>query len=105
MTKRLFDVFIAGVALVVFSPLFMVAAIGVRLSGRGPVIYRTRRIGRNGVEFVMYKFRSMRVGPELAGSVVTAHRDPRVYPFGALLRATKIDELPQLINVLTGDMS
>jgi lipopolysaccharide/colanic/teichoic acid biosynthesis glycosyltransferase len=104
MTKRLLDVLLAGIALVVLAPLFALAAAGVRLSGRGPVIYRAPRIGRHGVQFTMYKFRTMRLGPR-PGSVVTAHRDPRVFLFGALLRATKIDELPQLVNVLRGDMS
>jgi lipopolysaccharide/colanic/teichoic acid biosynthesis glycosyltransferase len=105
MAKRLLDVTLAGVALLVLAPLLLVAAIGVRLSGPGPVIYRARRVGRDGEEFTMYKFRTMRVEPQPAASVVTAFRDPRVFPFGALLRATKIDELPQLVNVLRGDMS
>jgi lipopolysaccharide/colanic/teichoic acid biosynthesis glycosyltransferase len=105
VVKRLLDVLLAGAALLALAPVFVLAAIGVRLSGPGPVIYRAPRMGRNGVEFTMFKFRSMGVGPQLSRSVVTAHRDPRVFPFGALLRATKVDELPQLVNVLRGDMS
>ena len=105
MAKRLVDVLLAGIALLAVAPIIVLAAIGVRLSGRGPVIYRARRVGRNGREFTMYKLRSMRVEPNGSNSVVTAHGDARIFPFGAFIRVTKIDELPQLINVLRGDMS
>jgi lipopolysaccharide/colanic/teichoic acid biosynthesis glycosyltransferase len=105
MARRLLDVLLAALALIALAPLCVLAAAGVRLSGPGPIIFRAPRMGRGGHEFTMYKFRSMRVGSDVRGSVVTAHQDPRVFPFGALLRALKIDELPQLVNVLRGEMS
>jgi len=127
--KRLLDIVVAGAALVVVSPLLILAAIGIRLTSPGPVLYRAKRIGRDrrrglpdtrgagnlverrrqdgyhGREFTMYKFRTMRVDTGNNSSPITAAHDTRVFPFGAFLRATKIDELPQLINVLKGDMS
>jgi len=129
MTKRLLDVLVAGLALAVSSPLFIVAAVGILITSPGPIFYRAKRIGRDlrrarpdgsstaheserrrqdgyrGREFTMYKFRTMRVATGDAESPITAQNDSRVFPFGAFLRATKIDELPQLINVLKGDMS
>jgi lipopolysaccharide/colanic/teichoic acid biosynthesis glycosyltransferase len=127
MKRRLLDVLVAGLALTAASPLLLIAAVGIRLSSPGPVLYFARRIGRDrrkttrqveqrpgtperrqpgyrGREFTMYKFRTMHVGSGTA-SPITAHRDSRVFPFGAWLRATKIDELPQLFNVLKGDMA
>jgi lipopolysaccharide/colanic/teichoic acid biosynthesis glycosyltransferase len=129
MMKRLLDLFVAGFGLAVTSPLFLVAAIGIRLASPGPIFYRAKRIGRDlrrvnsavrsvapsaerrrqdgyhGREFTMYKFRTMRVDRAGQTHPITALNDSRVFPFGAFLRATKIDELPQLINVLKGDMT
>jgi len=126
--KRLFDAVIAFVVLVAVSPLLLVAAVGIKMTTRGPILYRAQRIGRDrrrnrtdrrsvsriserrraddyyGREFTMYKFRTMRVSAG-DGSPITAHDDSRVYPLGRFLRATKIDELPQLFNVLKGDMT
>jgi lipopolysaccharide/colanic/teichoic acid biosynthesis glycosyltransferase len=106
VVKRLFDVALTALALVASVPIFIVAALGIRLSSPGPVLYRATRAGRRGRLFVMYKLRTMenRSGL-LADSVVTAARDPRVFPFGALLRRSKLDELPQLFNILRGDMA
>lgn len=104
MVKRLFDVVAAALALIVVSPLLALAAIGIRWSSPGPVFYRARRTGRGGRPFVMYKLRTMDHAARV-GSAITAPQDTRVFPFGAWLRRTKVDELPQLVNVLRGDMS
>ena len=109
MVKRLFDVVCAGAALLVAAPLLGIAAIGIKLSDPGPVFFRARRVGYLGREFTMYKLRTMRNGHAkqgtAKGSLITGHRDDRVSSIGKLLRKTKIDELPQLFNVLVGDMS
>lgn len=104
--KRVLDVAAALVALVLLSPLFLAAAVLVRLSSKGPVIFKQARIGKDGKVFQIYKFRSMRVGAEGTGSGVYSEKgDPRVTGIGRFLRATSIDELPQLVNVLKGEMS
>jgi len=125
--KRVLDVMVASALLVVVSPVLLFAAAGIKLTSPGPVLYKARRIGRDrrrwtanghgsgraperrqpgyrGVEFTLYKFRTMRTAFE-PGAPITARIDARVFPFGAFLRATKIDELPQLINVIKGDMA
>jgi lipopolysaccharide/colanic/teichoic acid biosynthesis glycosyltransferase len=105
MAKRLFDMLVAATALVLLSPLFLAAAIGIRLSGRGPIFYRAKRLGRNGEPFVMHKFRTMRIDQTPTASAISARHDDRVFPFGRLLRRLKVDELPQLYDVLRGEMS
>jgi lipopolysaccharide/colanic/teichoic acid biosynthesis glycosyltransferase len=106
VVKRLFDLAVTALALVASVPILIVAALGIRLSSPGPVLYRAIRAGRRGRLFTMYKLRTMEVRePLLADSVITAARDPRVFPFGALLRRSKVDELPQLFNVLRGEMT
>lgn len=102
--KRLFDLVCAAVGLLLLSPFFAVIAVAVRLTSRGPVIYRARRVGRHGRLFDLLKFRSMYVS-SVPGAGITRAADPRVTPVGRILRATKLDELPQLINVLRGEMS
>ena len=104
MAKRLIDVLLAAAALVATAPLLAAAALGIRLSSPGPVLYRGVRVGRHGRPFRMYKFRTMHVNVA-SGSAITAKDDPRVFPFGAWLRRSKVDELPQLWNVLRGDMA
>ena len=104
MSRRIFDVLFAATALLVFSPILLLSAVGVRVCSPGPIIYRAKRAGRGGRTFVMYKIRTMHAAPQ-QGSVIAGHGDVRVYPLGKLLRATKIDELPQLWNVLRGEMS
>ncbi len=101
--KRAFDVAVSAVSLVVLSPLLIVVAVAIPLSSPGPAIYRARRVGKDGELFTMFKFRTMHVGA--GGSSVTTGDDPRIFPLGKLLRRLKIDELPQLFNVLRGDMS
>ena len=105
MVKRLADVTITMMLLLALSPLMIIAAAGIWLSGPGSIIYRAKRVGRNGRRFTMYKFRTMEVSAESKWSPITAKDDRRVFAFGAWLRRLKIDELPQLFNILKGDMS
>jgi lipopolysaccharide/colanic/teichoic acid biosynthesis glycosyltransferase len=103
--KRLFDLFCASVALLVLSPLLLAIAIIVRLDSPGPVLYRALRAGRYNVPFYMLKFRSMVVGADAMGGLSVGRNDPRVTRVGRFLRKYKLDELPQLLNVLKGEMS
>jgi len=103
--KRSFDVIVATIALVIVAPLLALAALMVKLSSRGPVFYRGTRVGLNGELFPMLKFRTMVVDAESLGGSATAADDPRITRFGKFLRRYKFDELPQLFNVLLGDMS
>ena len=105
MVKRLVDVTLAAFGLLVAAPLLAAAAVGIRLSSPGPVLYRARRAGRGGAPFLMYKLRTMHVDHGARQSTITGSADPRVFPFGAWLRRTKVDELPQLVNVLRGEMA
>ncbi|MGE4170300.1 MAG: sugar transferase [Candidatus Margulisiibacteriota bacterium] len=101
--KRLFDGLAAGVGLILLSPLLCLIALRIKISSPGPVLFRQIRMGRFGKPFTLYKFRSMVVDNKGLG--VTQENDPRITPIGKWLRATKADELPQLWNVLVGDMS
>jgi lipopolysaccharide/colanic/teichoic acid biosynthesis glycosyltransferase len=103
--KRAFDVCISGIALPLLSPLFLIIAVLVKLSSRGPVFFRQERVGLCGRPFSMFKFRSMVVDAPRLGSNVSPAGDPRVTRIGALLRRTYLDEMPQLLNVLRGEMS
>ena len=105
--KRTFDIVLSSVLLVVFSPVILACAIAVRLEDGGPAIYSQERIGRGGRPFMIYKFRSMRTDAESAGSprLYSGDGDPRLTRVGSFLRAHHLDELPQLWNVLRGDMS
>ncbi len=103
--KRLFDIFFSILGLVVLSPLFLVVAVWIKLDSRGPVFYRQVRVGRHNRDFRIFKFRSMRVGSDKGSLVTIGGRDPRITRSGYYLRKLKLDELPQLINVLKGDMS
>jgi lipopolysaccharide/colanic/teichoic acid biosynthesis glycosyltransferase len=100
-----FDICLAGTGLVLVSPCLVVVAILVKLADRGPIFYRQTRIGRHGKPFKIWKFRTMVVGAENMGGLVTAAHDPRMTAIGQMLRKTKIDELPQLWNVLRGDIN
>lgn len=104
MVKRLFDVLFATLAILLLAPVFLAAAVAIRITSPGPVLYQARRTGRGGADFAMYKFRTMHVVQQ-SHSVITGTHDARIFPVGRILRATKIDELPQLFNVLTGQMS
>ena len=103
--KRLFDILASGLGLLVLSPLFLVLAVWIPLDSPGPVFYRQTRVGRGGRDFRIFKFRTMRVGADKGSLVTIGGRDPRVTRVGAFLRRLKLDELPQLLNVLVGDMS
>lgn len=103
MAKRLFDLLVAAVALILLMPLLAVVAVAVRLDSPGPVFFRQERVGRHGVPFRIHKFRTMRDGAP--GLALTVGADPRITRVGAFLRRTRIDELPQLIDVLQGTMS
>jgi len=103
--KRAFDLLCSIPGIVILSPLLLVVAIAVRVSSPGPVIFRSRRVGRNGREFDLLKFRTMTKDAPQTGPAITFGRDRRITPLGAFLRGTKIDELPQLLNVVLGQMS
>lgn len=103
--KRALDLLLAALGLVVLAPVLLLAAACVRLSSPGPVFFRQERIGRNFQPFFILKFRSMVADAPARGAPITYGDDPRVTPIGRLLRKTKIDELPQLVNVLKGEMS
>ena len=105
MGKRAFDLLLAGLGLVLLSPLLLAVAIGIKLDSSGPVFYRQVRIGRHGVPFLIHKFRTMRHDPLRAGPQITVGHDARITRVGAFLRRTKLDELPQLFDVLRGTMS
>lgn len=103
MVKRLFDLTVAALALVLLAPLLAVVAAWIRLDSPGPVFFRQERVGRHGVPFRIHKFRTMREGA--AGLPLTVGADARITRAGAWLRRTRVDELPQLIDVLLGRMS
>jgi len=105
LVKRLFDVLASALGLLLLSPVLAVVAFAVKLCGGGPVFYRQRRVGQHGVPFDMWKFRTMIPNADQRGALVTKDRDDRITRAGRVLRKTKLDELPQLWNVLRGDMS
>jgi lipopolysaccharide/colanic/teichoic acid biosynthesis glycosyltransferase len=103
---RAFDVAVAALALAILSPVLLVAAIAIKLGSRGPVIYRQRRVGLGGVEFELFKLRTMVLGSDPVGiGTAVARNDPRVTAAGRVLRRTSLDEIPNLINVLRGEMA
>jgi lipopolysaccharide/colanic/teichoic acid biosynthesis glycosyltransferase len=103
--KRLFDLTVSAAGLLILSPVLLLVALLIKLDSQGPVFFRQERIGRNFRPFSIYKFRTMVVDAPQRGAAITAGGDPRITRFGRLLRKSKIDELPQLINVLRGEMS
>ena len=105
MLKRAFDVLGASVALVLLAPLLLLVALWVKLDSPGPVFFRQERVGRHGVPFRIHKLRTMRADAPALGLPLTVGADPRITRAGAWLRRTRIDELPQLIDVLQGTMS
>ena len=103
--RRVVDLVGAAFGLLLALPLLLVGALGVLLSSPGPVLYRARRVGIGGRLFTMYKLRTMHLATGNRGSLITGADDPRVFAWGRILRRLKIDELPQLVNVLAGDMA
>lgn len=103
--KRLFDIVLAIVLIVILSPLILVLAIIIKLTSEGPIFFRQTRITQYGREFRIFKFRTMVVNAEKIGTQVTVGADPRITKIGRLIRKTRLDEIPQLLNVLQGDMS
>lgn len=105
LAKRTFDVVTATAGLIILSPVIAVIAIAIKRGSKGPLVYRGTRVGMNGEPFHMLKFRTMVVDADKIGGSSTPEDDPRVTPIGKTLRKYKLDELPQLLNVLKGDMS
>lgn len=102
--KRLIDVVLSVLAIIVLSWLYLIIAILIKCTSKGPVLFKQDRIGKDGKVYQIYKFRSMKVGAEKSG-VYSDNKDPRVTGIGRFIRATSIDELPQLFNILKGDMA
>ena len=105
MVKRLFDIVASATALLFLGPVILLAAVAVRLSSKGPAFYCPKRAGVNGQPFTLFKLRTMHIDQGQNASAVTGVSDQRIFAFGSLLRKTKLDELPQLWNILIGDMS
>lgn len=103
--KRLFDIVMSGLGLLILSPLFLILAIWIKLDSKGPVFFRQSRVGKGNKDFRIFKFRSMRVGSDKGSQVTIGGHDPRITRSGYFIRKFKLDELPQLINVFIGDMS
>lgn len=103
--KRIFDIVSSGIGLILLSPIFLFLAIWIKIDSQGPVFYKQVRVGKNGKDFKIFKFRSMRQGSDKQGLITVGGRDPRVTNSGYYIRKYKLDEFPQLINVFIGDMS
>lgn len=103
--KRLFDIFSSAIVLVLLSPLLILLALAITIDSKGGVFYKQERIGKNGKAFMLYKFRSMRTGADRKGLITVGSNDDRTTKVGRFIRKYKLDELPQLINILKNDMS
>jgi exopolysaccharide biosynthesis polyprenyl glycosylphosphotransferase len=104
--KRLLDIVLSLIGLIITSPIFLIVAVSIKLTDHGPVFYRQKRLTKDGKEFMILKFRTMVVNAEkLGGPQLATEHDPRILPVGRLLRSIRLDELPQLINILRGEMS
>jgi len=103
--KRAFDFLVSLIGLIILSPLFGIISILIKIHDKGPIFFKQKRIGQNFKPFYIYKFRTMIINAENKGPLITKEDDPRITALGKFLRKFKIDELPQLINVLKGDMS
>ncbi len=103
--KRLMDITVSILVLIFFSPIFIMTAIGVKMSSPGPILFKQKRIGKKGKPFTMYKFRSMYADAEKDGPQLSSDNDPRITPFGLFIRKVRLDEIPQFFTVLLGHMS
>jgi len=103
--KRIFDILISLIVLVLFFPFGLIISVLILLTSRGGVFYRQTRVGKNGIPFKIFKFRSMRINADLTGKLTVGMRDPRITSIGYFIRKFKLDEFPQFINVLVGEMS
>jgi lipopolysaccharide/colanic/teichoic acid biosynthesis glycosyltransferase len=103
--KRLFDLILACISMVILLPVFLIIAIWIVLDSRGGIFYRQTRVGRANKDFCLYKFRSMHPGADAKGLLTVGSKDPRVSSAGYYLRKAKLDELPQLLNIIKGEMS
>ena len=102
---RFFDILFSFLGILFLSPVFLFLYIAIRLESKGGGFYKQLRVGRGGTDFYVYKFRSMRIGADKQGLITVGGRDPRITRIGYFIRKYKLDELPQLFNVLKGDMS
>lgn len=105
LMKRLFDIIASFFGLLFLSPLFLFVSIWIKIDSKGPVFYKQTRVGKNNKDFGLYKFRSMKIGSDKYGLITVGGRDSRITTSGYYIRKYKVDELPQLINVLLGNMS
>jgi lipopolysaccharide/colanic/teichoic acid biosynthesis glycosyltransferase len=105
MTKRIFDLSVSVILLVLFAPFYLLIALLIKLDSLGPVHYKALRVGKNGRLFKLFKFRTMKVNSSNSGPAITQKTDPRITRVGKVLREIKVDEIPQLWNVILGDMS
>lgn len=103
--KRAFDILFSLIGLIVLSPFFVLIVFWIKWDSVGPVFYTQKRVGKNNIDFELLKFRSMYINSDMKGLITIGSRDPRVTPSGYYIRKYKLDEFPQLINVLRGDMS
>lgn len=103
--KRCFDIFAAVVCILLLIPLYLVTAAAIRLTSKGPVLFLQKRVGYRGRFFRIFKFRTMTAGTDVKGELTVGNDDPRITPLGRFLRVSRIDEFPQFVNVLRGDMS
>jgi len=105
MTKRLFDIIFSILGILILSPFLIILSISIMLTSAGGTFYKQIRVGKNGKEFKLFKYRTMRIGADKSGSLTVGMRDSRITAIGFYLRKYKLDELPQLFNILLGDMS
>lgn len=103
--KRIFDLLVALIAVVILSPIYLIIAVMIKLDSKGPVFYRQERVTSYGRIFRIFKFRTMVVNADKIGALVTVNKDPRVTRVGRVLRKFRLDETPQLLNIITGDMT
>lgn len=105
MIKRIFDITLSVIGLIIVSPILLIIAILIKIDSKGPVFYRQVRVGRHNQDFKIFKFRTMHINADKMGLLTLGDRDPRVTKVGYILRKYKLDELPQLLNIVTNDMS